>query len=399
MSHATTSAAKESALRERRPAEPGAPARAYEVCVAKTRVTIARLADAPKSGAFERHGHYFDFKEKFFDIGNWTSSFFTGMALLAFESTRDGYFLEQTERLAGVYREKITTHRRDTMHDLGFLYMLYSVALHRLAGNPEHRATGLLAAEELARRFHPVGGFIQAWGRMDDKKSDYAGLAIIDCMMNLPLLFWAARETGQARYREIAVRHADTTLARFVRADDSVFHSYRFDPATGAPVGGDNYCGFNIDSHWARGTTWAIYGFALAYRYTGDGRYLEVSRRLATRFVQLLDDEVVPLWDFKLPAAAAPIRDSSAAAIAVCALDELGRHLPGEKTFASAAAALLARLCSRDYLDDNPACMGILKQAQIGDGVGKARVAYASWGDYYFMEALARRLHPVVGFW
>lgn len=396
-----------------RPSAPSAPpplvhapelARAHALGVEKTRGNIVRLADRPISGAFAADGNYFGCPEGFFDIGNWTSSFFTGMALLAFEATRDPHFLAHASRLGGVYREKVTQRRMDTMHDLGFLYSLYSVALHRLTGDREHRATGLLAADELARRFDARGRYLRAWGRLDEPASDYAGLAIIDCMMNLPLLFWAARESGQAAYREIAVQHADTTRANFLRPDDSVAHAFRFDLASGAPARPANYCGYAVDSHWARGTAWAIYGFALAYRHTRNAAYLDTSARLANKFIGLLDAELVPLWDFRLPAGARQLRDSSAAAIAVCGLDELGTHRP-DPVFATTASALLGRLCTTAYLDADPRCPGVLRAAEVGDGPGdvpgtiKAQSVYTSWGDYYFMEALSRRLHGVAGYW
>jgi unsaturated chondroitin disaccharide hydrolase len=378
--------------------------RAHAICIEKARRNIERLADRPVSGAFAPDGNYFALTEGFFDIGNWTSSFFSGMALLGFEATAHASFLEQANRLADVYREKITRRRTETMHDLGFLYSLYSVALHRLTGDTEHRNTGLLAADELAKRFSARGGYIQAWGRMDESASDYAGLAIIDCMMNLPLLFWASRLTGNRFYHEIAVKHADTTQAYFVRADASVCHAFRFDLTTGAPAGADNYCGYAVDSHWARGTAWAIYGFALAFRHTGDGRYVDTAARLARKFLSLLDDELVPQWDFRLPRGAPILRDSSAAAIAICGLDELVSHRI-DASFAEAAEALLQRLCSDTYLDANLECPGVLRAAEIGDGAGeipgtlKARSVYSSWGDYYFMEALSRRLHRTNGIW
>jgi unsaturated chondroitin disaccharide hydrolase len=379
-------------------------ARAHAVCVEKTRRNLVRLADGPISGAFAADGNYFGFKEGFFEIGNWTSSFFTGMALLAFEATRDPEWIKQCNRLGEVYLEKVTRRRMDTMHDLGFLYSLYSVGLHRLTSDLEHRRTGLLAADELAKRFSARGGYIQAWGRMDEASTDYAGLAIIDCLMNLPLLFWASRETGSRYYSEIAVRHADTTLANFVRADDSVCHAFRFDLVTGAPMGPDNYCGYAVDSHWARGTAWAIYGFALAFRHTGHAAYLETSARLARRFVALLDREFVPVWDFRLPSGSPLLRDSSAAAIAVCGLDELTAHQP-DRALSEAADAMLRRLCTETYLDPSPACPGVLRAAEVGDGPGKApgtikaQGVYASWGDYFFMEALSRRLHGTKSFW
>ncbi len=379
-------------------------ARAHAIGVSKARRNIVRLADRPISGAWAADGNYFASGEGFFDIGNWTSSFFTGMALLAYEATSEPELLTQVNRLGDVYRAKVTKWRRDTMHDLGFLYTLSSVALYQLTSDPEHRRTGLLAADELAKRFSAGGRYLRAWGRMDENTSDYAGLAIIDCLMNLPLLFWAARETGNRYYHEIAVAHADTTLAHFVRTDGSVYHAFRFDLASGAPVRPENYCGYAVDSHWARGAAWAIYGFALAYRHTRDARYLDASARLANRCIAHLDAELVPVWDFRLPAGAAKVRDSSAAAILVCGLDELVAHKPSGE-FARAADALLGRLCSDAYLDANPDCPGLLRGAEVGDGAGeqpgtiKPKSVYASWGDYFFMEALSRRLRNMAGWW
>jgi unsaturated chondroitin disaccharide hydrolase len=365
---------------------------AFDLCVAKTRANLPALNARPTTWAFAVDGDYTGWNEGFHEIGNWTSSFFTGMGLLAWQGTGDGEFLAEVERLEPLYRAKLERHGADTMHDIGFLYSLYSVALHQLTGSPPHRELGIKAAGILAARFIPEGNYIRAWGRMDEPDTGYAGIAIIDCMMNLPLLHWASRETGDPKFREIAIRHSDTTLARFFRDDDSVFHSFRFDVATGAPVGGDNYCGRAVGSHWARGTAWAMYGFALAHRHTGDPRYLDVSLRVSRRFLDLLDDEVVPVWDFRLPAGEPWLRDSSAAAIAVCALQELDALGAADASMLAAKDRLLARLCSEDYLDADPACRGLLKFSEVGDGVGKARSAYTSWGDYYFMEALAREI-------
>ncbi len=190
---------------------------AFDLCIRKSRINIQRLADAPKSGAFAVDGNYFAFKEGFYEIGNWTSSFFTGMALLAFQETKDEFFLQQVERLQDAYRRKVFERDMDTMHDLGFLYTLYSVALYKVTGKGQHRETTLRAAEVLARRFDPRGGYIRAWGRLDELDTNYAGLAIIDCMMNLALLYWASAESGNDRFREIAVRHADSTLTMGTR--------------------------------------------------------------------------------------------------------------------------------------------------------------------------------------
>jgi unsaturated chondroitin disaccharide hydrolase len=372
---------------------------AFALCVAKSRTSIRRLADQPKSFAFALDGDYCACPEGFFDIGNWTSSFFTGMALLAFRETGDREFLAQLDRLRPWYHDKVHAHAADTMHDLGFLYSLYSVGLSKLTHDPAHALVARRAADVLAARFQPNGGYIRAWGRLDEPNTLYEGLAIIDCLMNLPLLFWAADYPGHAHLRDIAIRHANTTLGLFIRPDDSVFHAFRFDPATGAPLGGDNFCGRSVASHWARGTAWAIYGLALAYRYTRDSRYLHVSERVARQFIANLDTDLVPVWDFRLPASMPPLRDSSAAAIAACGLQELARQGSRDPDLRPVAFKLLERLCTEDYLDSNPATMGILRNAEIGDGVGAAKNAYASWGDYFFMEALSTALGHGPTFW
>jgi unsaturated chondroitin disaccharide hydrolase len=364
---------------------------AFDLCVRKTHGNIQRLADAPKSAAWAVDGDYFKFTEDFFEIGNWTSSFFTGMALLAWRETENKYFLNQTLRLVAPYREKVFARNLDTHHDLGFLYSLYSVALYKLTGDPAHRETGLRAAEVLSWRFNEKGDFIRAWGRLDT--TEQANMAIIDCLMNLPLLYWATQETGEKKYRDIAVRHANMVLQYFVRPDDSVCHAFRFDLKTGQPLGPDNVCGNSRDSYWSRGAAWAIYGFALSYRYTRDEKYLAVAVRLAQKFIAQLDREVVPLWDFRLPAGAPPVRDASAAVIAVCGFQELAQHHAADPAILKAKHALLNRVCSPDYLNLSDDCPAVLKNAYGNKN------AYSSWGDYFLMEALSRELAQVEPFW
>jgi len=372
---------------------------AFDVCVHKTRRNIRDLADEPKTWSWADDGDYSKFKEGFFDIGCWTPSFFTGMALHAWQATEDEFFLQQVLRLAPHYREKVFTRHADTMHDLGFLYSLYSVALYKLTGDRAHREVGLRAAELLASRFNAKGKFIRAWGRLDEPPGQLLdgrrtnNMAIIDCLMNLPLLFWAAAESGHPGFAGIAMAHADTTLKNFIRSDSSVCHAYRFDLETGTPQGPDNICGYGVDSHWARGTAWAIYGFALSYKYTREERYLEAATNLGLKFVSLLDREVVPVWDFKLPPGEPPIRDASALAIALGGFMELARSGGPDSGFFRSASLMLLRLCMDDYLDRNDNCRGALRSA-YGN-----RAAYSSWGDYFLMEALARELFQVETFW
>lgn len=382
------------------PADRAFLARVYDLCVLKTRSNIKRLAGEPKSAAWALDGNYFDYKEGFYEIGNWTSSFFTGMALMAWRSTEDEYFLKQTQRLAQHYLEKIYVQHRDTHHDIGFLYTLYAVALYKLTKDVVHREMSLQAAEVLSKRFNEKRNFIRAWGRVDEVESPVGSgtlrtdnMAIIDCLMNLPLLHWAASETGNRRYRDIAVRHADTVLKCFVRPDGSVAHAVRFDLETGVPESVDNYCGFSKDSYWARGAAWAIYGFALSFTHTGDTKYRDAAVRLAKKFLEQLDEESVPVWDFRLPSDRPRVRDSSASAIVVCGIQELARHQAADEELLSAKTRLLERICCDDYLDANPDCPGVLKSA-YGD-----KPAYSSWGDYFLMEAVDRELHSGETFW
>ncbi|HEX9047330.1 MAG TPA: glycoside hydrolase family 88 protein, partial [Verrucomicrobiae bacterium] len=220
--------------------------RTFDLCVDKTRSNIQRLADNPKAGPWAVDGNYFARPEGFFDIGNWTSSFFAGMALIAWRETEEEYFLNQVLRLAPAYRQKAVNPDLHSHHDMGFLYSLYSVALYRLTGDRQHYDTAQAAAAALYSRFNHTGGFIRAWGKMGT--DEHEDMAIIDCMMNLPLFYWASREGGDPKFHAAAIRQANATLRNFIRPDDSVFHAYRFDLQTGAPKGGDNYCGFAADS-------------------------------------------------------------------------------------------------------------------------------------------------------
>ncbi len=370
---------------------------AFNLCVQKTRKNIEHLADEPKSAAFAVDGNYFNFPEGFYEIGNWTSSFFTGSALLAWQQTEDEFFLKQVLRLAPSYREKVFVRFMDTHHDLGFLYSLYSVALFKLTHDKKHREAGLRAAELLAERFNKKGNFIRAWGRMDT--TEHNNMAIIDCLMNLPLLYWATNETGEEKFREIATRHADMALKVFVRPDNSVYHAYRFNLRTGKPLTGDTYGGCAVESQWARGTAWAIYGFALSYSYTQNDKYLQATLSLARKFISSLDAEVVPMWDFKLTPNAPRIRDASAGSVAVCGFQEVLKHVRGDKELLDAKEKLLMRLCDGDYLDINMDCPGIQKWGQVGDADQMAKNAYTSWGDYFLMEGLSRELGYGESWW
>ncbi len=379
---------------------------AFDVFAAKTRSNLADMPGCPTSWSFNEDGDYTRWNESFFDIGNWTNGFFAGMGVLALRGTGDPAFLKLLEELKPLFDAKLEGENgMNTMHDLGFLYSPYAVALYQHTGDARYRDLALKAAKALSARFNLKGSYFRAWGRLDEIGTDYDGLAIIDCLMNMPLLHWAARETGDSSFHEIAIAHTNTTLRNFIRPDDSVFHCYRFDAATGAPERPDNYCGHSVDSHWARGNAWAMYGMAIAYRHGGDKAHLDASLRVTRKFVECLDKDIVPLWDFRLTPGSQPLKDSSAGAVAICAIQELEALGHAGDSLIEVKNALLSKLLSPEYFDADPTVRGVLRMGEVGDGHDaerayyRAKYAYTSWGDYFLMEAVARELGQSITWW
>jgi unsaturated chondroitin disaccharide hydrolase len=379
---------------------------ALEIFVSKTRKNLADMPTYPTTWSFAENGDYTGWPEGFFEIGNWTNGFFAGMGVLALRSTGDDAFLRLLEGIEPLFQQKLQDENAvNTMHDLGFLYSPFAVALYQHTGDARYRELALKAAQTLADRFIPKGGYFRAWGRMDEQGTDYDGLAIIDCLMNMPLLYRASEESGNPKFREMAVRHTNTTLANFVRSDDSVYHAYRFDVATGAPDRPENYCGHSVESHWARGNTWAMYGFALAYRHGGDPAHLDASLRVTRKFIECLGQDVVPVWDFRLSPGYPPLKDSSAGAIAICAIQELESLGHAEPAMIHVKNEMLAKLLSPEYFDADPSVRGVLRLGEVGDSYDAnrrlyhAKNAYTSFGDYYLMQAVARELGQEITWW
>ena len=339
------------------------------------------------------HGNYLESREECIKIGhvfNWTQSFFTGMALWAYQDTGNEMYLDWTEQFKEEYKAKVFKTPMETMHDLGFLYSPYAVMLYEITKCEEYKKIGLKAADALVMRYEPMGGYLRAWGRMDDTVPDYVdeslaknhfftesrGLAIIDSMMNLPLLFWASKVTGHPFYKRIAMMHADMTIKYFIRKDASVCHAYRFSEETGEPLGEANYCGFSVGSHWARGTAWAIYGFAIAHTYTGRKEYFDVAIKLTDQFMKECHGGI-PVWDFRLPDGAERALDTSAAAIVLCGIMEIEKHT-GDSRFNEYKNCLRKSLVR--YIDDDENVMGILREQN-------GKHTFASYGDYFMIES------------
>jgi unsaturated chondroitin disaccharide hydrolase len=326
-------------------------------------------------------------------IGNteWTTSFWPGMLWLSWESTGDALFRKTAESYIADFRARLDKRIAVETHDLGFLYTLACIAPWRLTGNTAARAAALKAADLLMIRFYEKAGIIQAWGNLNDPAQQ--GRIIIDCAMNLPLLYWASEETGNPYYREAAVRHMETANRYLIRENWSAYHTFFFDTETGKPIKGTTAQGYSDDSCWSRGQAWGIYGNALSYRYNRDSALLENAKGLARYFLNHLPADLVAYWDLVFTNGAEE-RDSSAAAIAACGLLELGAALPfadpERRLFENAALHITASLAKSYTTAAVPQSTGILLHGVYGKPQKNGVDECTSFGDYFYMEALVR---------
>ncbi len=329
---------------------------------------------------------------------HWMTSFWTGQLWLAYAASGDADFRREAERRLPSFADRLV-RRIDESHDLGFLYTLSARAQWQLTGDRAARQLGIDAADRLITRFHPKGEYIQAWGAMNDP--DEGGRMIIDCMLNLPLLFWASYETGDSKYAEIASRHARTSLRYLVRPGDTTYHTFFFDQATGEPLGGKTAQGYSDESLWSRGHAWAIYGFALAAEWMDNHDLLAVSRRLAERFWMELGDELVPLWDFRLPPDAPRKRDSSAGAIAACGMFRLAALIDDAEEsirWRQRAEQITTRLTDACF-ETVPEAQGLLRDLSYNVSANRAVEQFMPFGDYFYLESLVNMGGNVPDFW
>ncbi|GAE31558.1 glycoside hydrolase family 88 protein [Alkalihalobacillus hemicellulosilyticus] len=320
----------------------------------------------------------------------WTAGFWPGQLWLVYRETKDESFKAIAEKCERQLDEVITGFDR-LDHDMGFMWTLTSVARYKLLGEKDSRRRALLVANLLMGRFNANGNYIRAWNPWFEGDEN-TGFAIIDCMMNLPLLFWASKETGDPRYRAIATRHANTVLEHFIEEDGSVHHIVNFDPETGERVEFVGGQGYAPHSAWSRGTAWAVYGFALAYAHTNDHKYLQAAKKVAHFFIAHLPDDHVPHWDFRLPDDVPHYRDSSAGAIAACGLLLLADQVESQEVtpYKRAGERILHSLYERYGDWENESEDGLLLHGTghypEQSNVDKPLI----YGDYYFVEGIAR---------
>ncbi|MDB5016930.1 MAG: glucuronyl hydrolase [Mucilaginibacter sp.] len=319
--------------------------------------------------------------------GWWCSGFFPGSLLMLYQENHDQSLLTEANRkLWELEKEQYNTHT----HDLGFMmYCSFGNAI-KIAPKPEDKQILLNSAKSLATRFSPKVGCIKSW---DSKPSDY--LVIIDNMMNLELLFWATRETGDSSYYKIAVTHANTTMKNHYRADYSSYHVINYNPETGEVQQRKTAQGYANESAWARGQVWGLYGYTVMYRETKDKKYLEQAEHIA-HFILTnpnLPADKIPYWDFNAPNIPNALRDASAGAIMASALLELCRYADKKEAlnYFNTAQTILKNLSSPVYKAAAGTNGGFILKHSVGHMPQKTEVdAPLSYADYYFIEAMKR---------
>ena len=341
----------------------------------------------PDSSGYPRSIHP-DGRLSLVKASDWTSGFFPGSLWYMYEYTGKESWKYQAQRWTASIETQKT---RKNTHDLGFMFYCSFGNGYRLASDPAYREVLLEAARSLASRYHPKVKAIRSW---DFAKDKWQFPVIIDNMMNLELLFWASRASGDQAFREMAIQHAQTTMANHFRADYSSFHVVDYDPLTGQVRKQETHQGYSDASAWARGQAWGLYGFTLCYRETNDPRFLAQAEKIAAFLLSHpnLPADKVPYWDFDAPGIPNEPRDASAAALIASALLELSIYSSTKSdTYRQNARVILQSLASSAYQATVGTNNGFILMHSTGSKPDGSEVDKPlNYADYYYLEALLR---------
>lgn len=320
---------------------------------------------------------------------DWTSGFMPGMLWYMYEYTGDDYWREHAIRhTLRIEPEK----RNNSNHDMGFkIYCSFGNG-YRLLSDPHYREVIITASEYLIERYNPTVGAIRSWDHNTDKW-DYP--VIIDNMMNLEMLFRATQLTGDSTFYNVAVSHARTSMAELFREDHSSYHVVGFNPETGEVVARHTHQGAFHESAWARGQAWALYGFAMAYRFTGYPEFLEKAENVADFFLNhpRLPADLVPFWDFDDPNIPNTAMDVSSATIVASALYELSTMVPARSAHYKGYADRMLAGVFHNYRSPDGTNFGFLLEKSTGHlPHGYEIDVPLIYADYYFLEAALRKM-------
>ncbi|PXY01697.1 glucuronyl hydrolase [Marinifilum breve] len=323
------------------------------------------------------------------DVLLWTVGFYPGILWQMYDVTKNDYWKEEAlKRTLPLEPYKFNKEH----HDVGFMmYCSYGQA-YRLTGKKEYKEVLIESANSLITRYNPKVGTIKSWSNeLHPQWKQH--ITIIDNMLNLELLFWASKETGDPKYKDIAVKHAETTMKHHFRDDFSTYHVVEYDENTGKVRNKNTSQGFADESVWARGQAWALYGYTMVYRETGDKKFLDFALKVSDRFIAGLPKDHIPYWDFDLTGKEGEPRDASAAAIAASGLVELSSLLKDaklKKKYCAAADGILNSLASSAYSARGVNDAFLLHSTGAKPQGNEIDVALV-YADYYYLEALRRR--------
>ena len=313
---------------------------------------------------------------------NWTMGFWPGILWYAYEASGDAAL----ETAARGYTEALDFIARQPAydHDIGFIMFPSFGNGFRLTGDPAYKEAVLATAERLAALFNPAVGTILSWPR---EVPNFGGHnTIMDNMLNLETLFWAAENGGDPAWKDIAITHADTTMRYNFRPDGTSYHVAVYDAETGAYQYSCTHQGYADDSMWARGQAWGIYGYTMVYRFTREPRFLEFAQKIADVYLARLPEDKVPYWDFCDPEIPNASKDASAAAVVASALLELSTYTDGK--YRADAEAMLRSLYENYRAPEG--CDSFLLHSTGHHPAGKEIDYSIVYADYYFIEALLR---------
>lgn len=325
-------------------------------------------------------------------VDDWCSGFFPGSLWYLGELTGD----QDWSRRAADYTETLDSAQYLTWHhDVGFIIGSSYLNGYRLGKKEQYAPVVVNAAKSLATRFRPGAGVIQSWNVDKGWQSErgWACPVIIDNMMNLEIMFEATRLTGDSTFYDIAVSHANTTMAHHFRPDFSCYHVVDYDPATGDVRHRQTAQGYADESSWARGQAWALYGYTMCYRYTGNPNYIYQAIKVCDMIFSTpsMPDDLVPYWDYNAPNIPSEPRDASAAACTASALYELSTYLPG-RGYKELADKVVASLSSPAYRAATGENNHFLLMHSVGSiPHGHEIDVPINYADYYYLEALLRK--------
>lgn len=353
---------------------------------AKSQSLLLANALKDKEGALPRTFENGNLQTIRFD--HWVSGFFPGVLWMLYEESEDA----EVRRLAELFTERVEPAKKLTnTHDLGFMLYCSFGQGYRLTGNQHYLDVLSEGTESLLTRWNPRLGVIKSW----ESTRKWQFPVIIDNMMNLEMLCFMTRETGERRYEDIAEKHAQTTMKNHFREDFSTFHVVSYDTVSGQPHAKNTAQGYADASSWARGQAWGLYGYTMMYRETHRATYLEQARKIATFLLHHphLPADKVPYWDYDAPDIPAAKRDASAAAIMASALIELSQLDASAMApqWLSLAEQQLRSLSSPEYLAKEGEQGGFILKHGVGHLPGKSEIDVPlAYGDYYYVEALMR---------